>query len=257
MLTERHVDNLEGGWLQPEPGGLGKSEHYVHILHCLSRGAFDEVVDCRAYMDITIVQLEMQKRLVRVHDFFERYAFIRVKYERGCRIVFLEQLPVVRFGDAFSGPCVHACEYPPCEIPPERDEVHDRLFPGDAPEIHSDLSKVLVGEQLVDGDVVVPVAEMRGLSRFLPCTGRSRDGAHVHLVVDEPAGCKREQGKLDGRGEAARIGYVVGFDNLVPGAFAQPVYEMPACIVPVQTEVVAEVDYPAVAADIVSAYDLP
>ena len=78
----------------------------------------------------------------------------------------------------------------------------------------------------------------------------------MHFIPYQTFGRERKQGELDGRCKTSRIGDVVCLDNLVPGAFAQPVDEMPACMVSIQPEVVAEIDYPAVGADIVGIDEL-
>ena len=116
---------------------------------------------------------------------------------------------------------------------------------------------MLMLEKFVDRDVVVPVAEMGRFSGLFPRTCRAGYGCHMYFVIYQTGACKWQQCELYGRGKASRVGDVVRIAYPVPGGFAQSVDKMPSCMVPVDSEVIPEVYYPAVGADVMAFQKLP
>ena len=72
-----------------------------------------------------------------------------------------------------------------------------------------DLRQVLVRERLVDADVVVTPAEVRGCTRLYACTGTAGDGIHVDVIIEHQVTCQRQQCQLDGCGKTARVSHVL------------------------------------------------
>lgn len=55
------------------------------------------------------------------------------------------------------------------------------------------LVQMLVRERLVHGQIVDPLAEMRGRSEFLPRSGRTGQGRHMHVRTEQPAAASGSQ----------------------------------------------------------------
>ncbi len=68
---------------------------------------------------------------------------------------------------------------------------------------------MLMGERLVDADVVVTPAEVGGCTRFYACARAAGDGIHVDVIVEHQVAGQRQQCQLDGSCKAAGIGYVL------------------------------------------------
>ena len=170
-----------------------------------------------------------------------------MEYKRRSYIILLKQLLIILLTHPLNSSCIHACKYTPGKIPPKRHKIHDRLCRLSlySNQILLYLRQMLMGEKLVYRNIVAAVTEMSGLSRLLSCTGRTGDGSHMDLVVEESC-CRQRQGsKLYCRSEATWIGNVMRLAHLVTGAFAKPVDEMSSGIIAVKTEIIAKVNDPA------------
>ena len=104
---------------------------------------------------------------------------------------------------------------------------------------------MLVREQLVNGNIAFPVAEMGGLRKFFSGSRGTCNGCRMYLVPDKAVARQRQQGQLYGSGEASGIGYVVRLSYAFFPAFAQPVDELPSGIIPVEPEIISQIYYPA------------
>ena len=74
----------------------------------------------------------------------------------------------------------------------------------------TNLVQMLVGEELVDAEIVVSPREMGGGAGFLSCSGASRDAVHGYVVVDDSHLSGRQQSELDAGGKASGISHVHG-----------------------------------------------
>ena len=103
-----------------------------------------------------------------------------MEYKRRRFIVSVEKLPVCILAVSFCGSGIDTCENTSGEVAPHRHEIHRRTacmaapggvyagFRDDAPYILPDFSKMLMREELVDGNIVGPVAEMRCFGQLFP-----------------------------------------------------------------------------------------
>ena len=73
----------------------------------------------------------------------------------------------------------------------------------------------------------------------------------MYFVVDQSRICERKYCQLYSCCEAARIGNVMSLSYFFPCAFAQAIDESASRIIPVKSEIVAEVDDPAFGFDVV------
>ena len=115
---------------------------------------------------------------------------------------------------------------------------------------------MLVGKQFIYGNIVVAIAEVSSLSRFLSCASRSGDCSYMNLVLYQSCICQRKCRKLDGSREASRVCYIMSLAYVFACALAQTIYEFPSCIISVQPEIVSQVDYPALRLDVVRVHEL-
>ena len=89
------------------------------------------------------------------------------------------------------------------EIAPDRDEME--VVP-DA-KVPADFQQMLVGQNLIDGQVVTAPAEMGGGSRFNARPGGAGDGLDVDVAREETGLGQRQEGQLDGGRETAGVGH--------------------------------------------------
>ena len=89
-----------------------------------------------------------------------------------------------------------------------------QVFP-DA-QVAADLRQVLVREDFIGGQVVVPPAEVRRGRGLDAGAGGAGDGLHVHVAPEEAGLRQRQERQLDGRREAARIGHFLRAQDPVP-----------------------------------------
>ena len=98
------------------------------------------------------------------------------------------------------------CKYAPGEITAHRYEIDCRhLASRQQSQIPAYLNQVLVGEDLVGGQVVVPPAEMGGGGRFHSGPCGTCEGCHLHFLFQQTRLCKRKQGQLYRCGKTSRI----------------------------------------------------
>ena len=98
---------------------------------------------------------------------------------------------------------------------------------------------MLVGEGLVDAQVVLAPGEVRRGTRLLTGTRRTRDGVHRHIVFQQSHLGGGQQAELDGGGEAAGIGYVLRLLDLCLVDLRQAI---DIVVVTLDAEVLCEVD---------------
>ena len=97
---------------------------------------------------------------------------------------------------------------------------------------------------------------MSRLARFLSCTGRTGDCCHVNLINDESCGSQRKSRKLDGSRKATWICHVVCFLDLLACALTETIHEIASGIISIKSEIISEVDYPALGLDVVCIHEL-
>ena len=90
-------------------------------------------------------------------------------------------------------------------------------------QVAADLLEVLVLEDLVGREVVGPPAEMRGRGGLDAGAGGAGDGRHVDRGLQQAGGGQRQERQLDGRGEAAGVGDLVGAEDPVALPLGQAV----------------------------------
>ena len=206
--------------LQAKTAILRKAEHHVHILHSLPSSPLDQIVNCRSNMYISLMQFHMYQSLVRIDYVLHRDIPILVKYKRRSRIIIVIYLPIILDCHSLNSPGIDTGKDSTCKITPERNEIHYWLSTvSNSCDILLNFSKMLVGEQLVNGDIVIPPAEMGGLSWFFPCSGRTCDCGYMDLINDESGIGKRKKCKLDCRGKASRIGNVMSLAYVLTCTF--------------------------------------
>ena len=97
---------------------------------------------------------------------------------------------------------------------------------------------------------------MSRLSRLLTRSGRPGYRSHMNLIIDQPRSSQRKRRKLDRGSETSRISYVVSLLHSLTGTLAQTIYEMPSCILAVKSEIVAQVNDPALWLDLMAVDEL-
>ena len=88
------------------------------------------------------------------------------------------------------------------------------------------LLKMLVGERLVDGYVVVAPAEVRRGRRLHARTCGAGDGVYMQLRVEHKMFCQRQDGKLYAGGKASGIGNVARVADAPAVKLGQSVHEI-------------------------------
>ena len=105
------------------------------------------------------MKLNMDKSLVGIHDFLHRNALSAMEYERRGSIIIFIQLLIILLAHSLDCPCIDTRKDSSCKVTPERHEIHHRcilrlrrmLY---LHQILLDLGKMLMGKQLINGNVV-------------------------------------------------------------------------------------------------------
>ena len=97
-----------------------------------------------------------------------------------------------------------------------------------------------MGEELVDGEIVVAPREMCCRPWFLSCSGRACYGIDSDVVDEESGFCQWEETELNAGGEAARVGQMEARGNVSPVYLGQTV---DVVVVTLDAEVLRKVNY--------------
>ena len=174
----------EGAGLQPQSHGLLQVEQQVHVVDRLSAGTLQEVVDAGDDEQLVAVLLQVDEALVGV-DHLLQVDILLHDVDEGV-------LGVVLLVDAFELLKRHLRLHHQCgedaagEVAPVGDEVNLRVEAVlQLAERLLDFRHVLVGESLVDADVVVAPAEVARRARFHACSRAAGDGVHRDVAVEQ------------------------------------------------------------------------
>ena len=120
---------------------------------------------------------------------------------------------------------MHACEYASGEVTSHRDkiDVSDRGALKQF-QIPAYFFKVLMLKYFIYGYIVVAPAEVGAWTGLYPCACRTGDGGDVDLCSQQSRIRKREQCKLDCRGETSRIGKKGSLADSVPLQLRKSIY---------------------------------
>ena len=97
-----------------------------------------------------------------------------------------------------------------------------------------------MGEELVDGEIVVAPREMCCRPWFLSCSGRACYGIDSDVVDEESGFCQWEETELNAGGEATRVGQMEARGNVSPVYLGQTV---DVVVVTLDAEVLRKVNY--------------
>ena len=150
----------------------------------------------------------MHQRLVRVHHLLQVDGLVAVVGEGGITVEVLVGLHDVLDGRRRLYHC--RAEDATGKVA----AIGDKINVGIQVTLHllqtlSYLGDVLMLERLVDAQVVGAPGEMRGGSRLLAGTRRSRDGVDADIVLQQVQIGGRQQRQLYGGGEAAGVGHML------------------------------------------------
>ena len=142
-------------------------EQEVHVMYGLPRGAFEQIVDNRDDEQFLVVLLEVQEAFVGVDNLLQVGHL--VGEERKVVVVVIRVVQVFEqlyFDGAVE---VERSENTSGEIPSDRNEIDgSRETVLQFGEALPYLGQMLMGERLVNGNIVVAPTEMRGRRRFCP-----------------------------------------------------------------------------------------
>ena len=88
-----------------------------------------------------------------------------------------------------------------------RDEQHSAFITG-TEFLHRliNLQQMLMGEGLIDRDIIVTLREVRCCTRLLTGSCTSRDTIHMHIATDDSCLQRRQHSQLNAGGKATRVG---------------------------------------------------
>ena len=167
-------------------------EHQVHVLHRLTYGSLQEVVDGRGDEHLTLEAVHVHQCLVGVHHLLQVDGLVAIVGECGVAV----KLPV-GLGDGCAvgiGLDDSGAEDTAGEVTAVGDEVDICVQTAlQLLQTLSDLGDVLVLEGFVDAEVVVAPREVGGGSGLLSCTGGAGDGVHRHVACQQTHLRRRQQ----------------------------------------------------------------
>ena len=177
------VVGLECRGLECEAGTLVKAEHEVHILHCLTGSALEEIVDYADDKQLIALFYELYERFVGIDDLLEVYC-ARMHESEGCagiEVVVKRTHFVLAHARKFYG-CCH--EDSSGEIASHGYEtqfgIACRLESGQR---HAYFFEMLVRERLVDRQIIVSPAEMCCRTGLYAGTCGAGDAGYGHVAV--------------------------------------------------------------------------
>ena len=208
---------LECAGFESETCGLVDAEHDVHILHGLTNGALQEVVNAGNHEELILVLLYIDHGLVGVDHLLEVGTLSDEMGEGGILVVvgidllhLFQGLVALRIGGDEDAARKAAAL---------GDEQHTTVVAG-SQFLHRlvDLQQVLVGEGLVNRTVIVAPREMGGGPGLLSGTGAAGDTVDMDIAADNAGLQGRQHGQLDTSGKAAGVSQVLGLaDGIAMG----------------------------------------
>lgn len=193
-------------------------------MYSRAAGALEQVVYARDNKQFVIVLLQMDKALVGVYHLLKIYLLLNHMHKRVGFIILTVNL--VEFIYIDSVLYNHGSEYATGKVTAIGNEIDIGVKA--ALQVLYGLNyfgQMLMGERLVDADIVVTPAEVCGCTRFYACTRAACDGIHVDIIVEHQVAGQRQQCQLDGSGKAAGIGYVLALADCATVQLGQSVYE--------------------------------
>ena len=183
-----------------------------------SAGALQKVVYAGDNKQFVIVLLQMDKALVGVYHLLKVYLLLNHMHKRvGLIILTVYLVELINIYGVLDN---HGSEYAAGKVTAIGDEVDigvkaalqvlDGLYY---------LGQMLMGERLVDADVVVTPAEVGGCTRFYACARAACDGIHVDVIVEHQVAGKRQQCQLDGCCKTTGIGYILALADGTAGCW--------------------------------------
>jgi len=163
---------------------LVEAKHEIHILYCLPYSSLQEVVDAGNHEQLVGELLHIDNRLVRVDDLLQ-VGTLRDKVREGsvAIVVGIELLHLLN-GKVALG--IRRNENSPCETASLRNKENSSIIArAELLNRLIDLEQVLVGEGLIDGDVVVAPREMGRCARLLTCSGTACYAVYVDVSADD------------------------------------------------------------------------
>ena len=149
--------------------------------------------------------LDREHALGRIDDLLEADGPVADEGQRGIGIVILVQLAGPLLRQIAVG--VDRRDDAAREVAPIRYEIDLARERGhQTADALAYLVQMLVRERLVHGQIVDPLAEMRGRSEFLPRSGRTGQGRHMHVRTEQPGRSQRQHAQLQAGRETTRIG---------------------------------------------------
>lgn len=152
----------------------------------------------------------VEQRFIGIHSLFHTDLGIAHHREGGIGVVLFIECHGLFAGEV--GVEMRHGEYAAWEVAAHRHEDEPRIAAGlQLAQGHTDFGEMLMGEWLVDRQIVVAPAEVGCGSGLHTGTGASGHGGDAYLAVGEQSGSRqREQRELQGGGEATGIGHGVG-----------------------------------------------
>lgn len=193
-------------------------------MYSSAAGALEQVVYAGNHKQFVIVLLQMDKALVGVYHLLKVNLLLNHMNKRVGFIILTVNL--VEFIYIDSVLYNHGSEYATGKVTAIGDEVDIGVKAAlKVPDGLNDFGQMLMGERLVDADVVVTPAEVCGCTRFYACARAACDGIHVNVIIEHQVAGQRQQCQLDSSGKATGIGYVLALAYGAAVQLGQSVYE--------------------------------
>ena len=187
-------------------------------------GALQEVVYAGNHKQLVIMLLQMDKALVGVNYLLQVYLLLNNVHERVSLIILTVYFVELIYIDGVLDN--HGSEYATGKVSAIGDEVDIGVKAAlQVLDGLNYLGQMLMGERLVDADIVVTPAEVGGCARFYACACAAGDGINVDVIVEHQVAGQRQQCQLDGSGKAAGVGYVLALADGTAVQLGQSVYE--------------------------------
>ena len=221
-----------------EASRFGETEHEVHVLHGLSDGTFEKIVDAADHEELILVTLHIDHGFIGARDLLEVGAMAD-KMGEWC-IGIVEGISLLHLFERTRAVGIGGDEDASRETASLGDEEQAAIVAGmEFLDGLTDLVKVLMGEGFIDGDIVVAPTEMRRSTRFLAGSRAARYAVDVDVAIDEATLQSRKECQLNGGGEAAGIGKVAGSADALAVGLGQTI---DVVVIATKAEVLSEVD---------------
>ena len=214
---------LESSCFQSQSHCLLHAKHDVHVLHRLSDGAFQEVVDGRGYEQLVAKLVAMYERLVGVHHLLHVDGVVHIVGEGSVLVKVLICLHDLLYR--------HVRLYDLCgeDAAGEVAAVGNEVDLGIELTLHllqtlADLWHMLVAERLIYAHVVVAPREMCRCAGFLACSRAARYGVNGDVALHDAQLGGWQQTQLYAGGKAAWVGHMLCSGNALAVNLGQTIY---------------------------------